>query len=116
MALPKIDVPTYEYKIPSSGKTIKVRPFSVKEEKLLLMAAESDKYDEVVATVKQVINNCIIDGEFNVDKAPFFDIDFMFIFLRGKSIGELIDIKMTCHNVVKKKTCGNIFQIGRAHV
>lgn len=109
MALPKIDVPVYEYKIPSSGKTIRVRPFNVKEEKLLLMAAESEKFDEVVATVKQVINNCIVEGDFNVDKAPYFDVDFIFIFLRAKSIGESQDIRLTCNNVVKKKVCGNVF-------
>ena len=68
MALPKISVPTYELIIPSNQNKIKVRPFSVKEEKLLLIALESDSMVEVANTVKQVINNCIISGEVDVDK------------------------------------------------
>ena len=85
--LPKIDVPTYEIEIPSSKEKIKVRPFTVKEEKLLLMAMESKDVNEIVNTVKQIISNCIINGKVDVDKIPFFDIDFLFIFLRAKSIG-----------------------------
>lgn len=107
MALPKIDLPTYELTVPSTGKTIRVRPFSVKEEKLLLMAAESDKADEVINTVKQIINNCVVDGEFNVNKAAFFDVDYLFIFLRAKSIGEAVDIVLTCNNIVDGEKCGN---------
>ena len=111
--LPKIDVPVYTVTIPSSKKTIKVRPFNVKEEKLLLMAAESTSGEEIVNTVKQVINNCIVSGTFDVDKAPFFDIDFLFIFLRAKSIGESVEINLTCHNVLKDeegKICGHTFK------
>ena len=67
MALPKIDVPTYEMKVPSTDKIITVRPFSVKEEKLLLIALESQDQNEVINTVKQVVNNCIVSGDFNVD-------------------------------------------------
>lgn len=109
MALPKIDVPIYELKLPSSGKVIKVRPFSVKEEKLLFMAVESKKNEDIVNTVKQVINNCIISGEFSVDKAPFFDVDFLFIFLRAKSISESVEVNLTCNNEVEGKRCGNVF-------
>lgn len=111
--LPKIDVPVYTVKIPSSQKTIKVRPFNVKEEKLLLMAAESNSGEEVVNTVKQVINNCIVSGTFDVDKAPFFDIDFLFIFLRAKSIGESVEINLTCNNILaddEGKVCGHTFK------
>lgn len=109
MALPKIDVPIYELKIPSNEKTIKVRPFSVKEEKLLFMALEANKLDDIVTTVKQVINNCIIEGEVDIDKLPFFDVDYMFIFLRAKSIGEKIEVRMTCNNEVDDRICGHIF-------
>ena len=70
MALPKIDLPTFELKLPSSGKTVMVRPFSVKEEKLLLMAVEGGKADDVITTVKQIINNCIVEGEFDINTAP----------------------------------------------
>ena len=108
--LPKIDVPTYTVKVPSSGKEIKVRPFSVKEEKLLFMAVESGKLEDMVDTTKQVINNCIVSGEFNVDKAPFFDIDFLFIFLRAKSIGESVEVNLTCNNTLEDgKRCGHTF-------
>lgn len=106
--LPKIDVPVYELKIPSTGTMIKVRPFSVKEEKLLLMAVESNDMPEIINTTMQIINNCIVDGDVNIDKLPFFDIDYIFIFLRAKSIGESIDVKLECRNLVNEKPCGNI--------
>lgn len=109
MALPKIDVPLYDMKIPSTGKVIKVRPFSVKEERLLFMAVESKKNQDIVEAVKQVINNCIVEGTFDVEKAPFFDVDYAFIFLRAKSIGEKVEINLTCNNVVEDKKCGNVF-------
>ena len=110
MALPKISVPTYELIIPSSKAKIKVRPFSVKEEKLLLMALESDNMVDIANTVKQIINNCIISGEVDVDKLPFFDIDYMFIFLRAKSVGDSVEVKMTCNNVVDGEKCGKKFE------
>jgi len=108
--LPKIDVPTYEIEIPSNKEKIKVRPFNVKEEKLLLMAMESKDVNEIVNTVKQIINNCIITGKVEIDKLPFFDIDFLFIFLRAKSIGEAVEVNLTCNNVLDDgNTCGNFF-------
>lgn len=108
--LPKIDVPVYTVKIPSTGKQIKVRPFSVKEEKLLLMASESKSPDDVISTVKQVINNCIIKGDIDIDKAPFFDVDFLFIFLRAKSIGETVEVNLTCNNTLDSGLrCGHTF-------
>jgi hypothetical protein len=110
MPLPKIDLPLYDLTIPSTGKTIKVRPFVVKEEKLLLMALEGKNPIELVATVKQVINNCIQDDSVDIEKLPFFDVDYMFIFLRAKSVGETVTVNMTCNNVVDGKTCGHVFQ------
>lgn len=109
MALPKIDLPVYELTIPSTRQEVKVRPFTVKEEKLLLIAMESKDINEIIATTKQIINNCIIDGKIDVDKLPFFDIDYVFVFLRAKSIGEKVPLKLTCNNVVKGKECGNVF-------
>lgn len=107
--LPKIDVPLYDMKIPSTGKTVKVRPFTVKEEKLLLMAAESKNLKDITETVKQVINNCIIDGEFDVETAPFFDVDYAFIYLRAKSIGEKQQVNLTCANRPDgEHECGNV--------
>lgn len=99
MPLPKLDVPTYTLKIPSNGKEITIRPFVVKEEKLLLIAAESKDENDIIAATKQIINNCIVSGEVNIDTLPFFDVDYIFIALRAKSIGESIEVKFTCNNV-----------------
>lgn len=109
MTLPIIDVPTYELTIPSTKKVIKVRPFTVREEKLLLIALESKDAEEIIKTVKQIITNCIIEGSVDISKAPFFDIDYMFIFLRAKSIGNTVEVKMTCNNIVDGDMCGNSF-------
>jgi hypothetical protein len=110
MPLPKIDLPVYDFTIPSSGKVIRVRPFTVKEEKLLLMAIESKVAADIVATVKQVINNCVQD-DIDVDKLPFFDIDYLFIFLRAKSVGEEISVNLTCNNVLdNSEECGENFE------
>jgi hypothetical protein len=113
MSLPIIDVPIYDLTVPSSGQVIKVRPFNVKEEKLLLMAVEGGKMDDVIGTVKQVINNCILqnDANINIEKLPFFDIDYIFIFLRAKSIGEVVEVNVTCNNTLEDgNRCGNVFQ------
>lgn len=110
MSLPKISVPTYAVKLPSSGETIRVRPFSVKEEKMLLLAVESEKAEDTVETVKQVLNNCITKGDIEIEKLPFFDIDFLFIFLRAKSIGESIEVNLTCNNTLEDgNRCGHTF-------
>lgn len=109
MPLPKIDLPTYDFTIPSNGKVIKVRPFTVKEEKLLLMAIESKVASDIIATVKQVINNCVQD-DIDVEKLPFFDIDYLFIFLRAKSVGESAAVNLTCNNTLEdNSTCGHKF-------
>jgi hypothetical protein len=111
MALPTLQLPTYELKIPSSGKEIRVRPFLVKEEKVLLMAAESRDEQEIISATKSIIKNCIIDGDVNVDTLPFFDIDFLFIALRAKSIGENIEMKFKCNNVLEdaETVCNHTF-------
>ena len=109
MALPKIELPAYDVTIPSNGKNIRVRPFTVKEEKMLLIAVESKVQSEIITTVRQVINNCILDGDVDVDKIPFFDVDYLFTFLRAKSVGETVEVKLTCNNVVDGQVCGNEF-------
>lgn len=111
MPLPKIDVPVYELKLPSNGQTIMVRPFLVKEEKLLLMAVQSKNPAEIIATTKQIINNCVLDDYVNVDKLPFFDIDYLFIALRAKSVGESIDVNFICNRINNGEKCGNIFPV-----
>lgn len=102
----KVDVPTYEMKIPSTGQTITIRPFIVKEEKLLLMAVESNDPLEVIKTTKQIINNCILTEGIDINKLPFFDIDYIFITLRAKSISESVEISYTCNNIIEGDTCG----------
>lgn len=110
MSLPKIDVPTYDLTLPTTGQTLTLRPFNVKEEKLLLIALESKDQNEIQTTVKQVVNNCIVSGKFDVNKAAFFEVDFIFIFLRAKSIGDKVAVKLTCNNVLETgDRCGNIF-------
>ena len=112
MALPELILPIYELTIPSNGKEIKVRPFVVKEEKLLLMAAEADNDQEIINTTIQVIKNCIVEGDVNIDKLPFFDIDYLFIALRAKSIGETVDMAFICNNEVEEEEgiCGHKFE------
>jgi hypothetical protein len=92
MALPKLSHPIYELALPSSKKVIKYRPFLVKEEKLLLMAQSGNDTKEVIGTIKQVINNCILSEDVSVDELTSFDIEYIFIKLRSKSIGNIIEL------------------------
>jgi hypothetical protein len=113
--LPKIDVPVYTIKLLSSGKTLQYRPFTVKEEKLFLMANESEEMDTIVDTIKQVINNCVID-ECDVNALPMFDIEHLFLNIRARSIGENVNLRYNCNNMVSKegeedKQCNNIVSI-----
>ena len=95
MALPKIGYPTYELELPSTGKTIKYRPFLVKEEKVLLMALESKDEKQVISAVKDLIKNCVISRN-KVDTLPSFDLEYLFLKIRGASIGETITLTVTC--------------------
>jgi len=94
MALPKIKHPTYGFTIPSTKKAINVRPFTVQEEKILLMAKSSDKPEDILSAVKQIIQNCIIEPV-DVSKLATFDIEYLFVKLRSKSIGEIVDLEYT---------------------
>ena len=94
MALPKIKHPTYKVVIPSNNKEITIRPFTVQEEKMLMMAKASERTDDIVNTVKQVIQNCITEPV-DVDKLATFDIEYLFIKLRAKSVGEMVDLEYT---------------------
>lgn len=97
--LPKIDVPVYEIKLPSNGEPIKFRPFTVKEEKLFLMAYESEDVKYSVDTIIQVLNNCII-SDIDVKDLPTFDIEYLFLNLRARSVGEVVKLKYRCNNDV----------------
>ena len=87
MALPKLNVPVYEAVLPSTEKVIKYRPFLVKEEKILLTAMEAGEDSAMIPAVKQIIRNCI-EGEIDVERLPTFDIEYLFLRLRAKSVGE----------------------------
>ncbi len=96
MPLPKISTPTYELEIPSLKKTIKYRPFLVKEEKILIIAMESQDNKQIGNAVKEVISNCILTKGIKVDDLSTFDIEYLFLNIRGKSVGETVDILITC--------------------
>lgn len=93
MALPKIQTPIFELNLPSSGQSVKYRPFLVKEQKLLLMALESEDSNSMLLAIKQIVNNCAVD-ELEVEKLPIFDLEYFFLRLRAKSIGEEIDLNL----------------------
>ena len=96
MPLPTIETPTYELKVPSSGKKIKYRPFLVKEEKILIIALESKDQNEITNAVKDVLKKCILTRGVKVDDFPTFDIEYIFLNIRAKSIGEDINLTVTC--------------------
>ena len=96
MALPKINVATYELNLPSSNEIVKFRPFLVKEEKILLMAMESEETNDMMNAIKQIISNCVISSKLKVEELPLFDLEYMFIKLRAKSVGEKTKIGMKC--------------------
>ena len=96
MPLPKISTPTYELELPSTGKKIKYRPFLVKEEKILVIAMESNDIGDIARAVKQVLGQCILTKGIKIDKLSTFDIEYLFLNVRGKSVGETVDIKVTC--------------------
>ena len=96
MPLPKISTPTYELEIPSSKKTIKYRPFLVKEEKILIIAMESEDPKQIAEALKTVIGNCILTRGIKVDNLSIFDIEYLFLNIRGKSVGEDVEVLLTC--------------------
>ena len=96
MPLPKISTPTYELVVPSTGKKIKYRPFLVKEEKILIIAMESEDEKQIGRAVKDVLSNCILTRGIKVDKLPTFEIEYLFLHIRGKSVGESVDLLITC--------------------
>ena len=96
MPLPKISTPTYELVLPSSKKKIKFSPFLVKEEKILIMAMESQDSTQIANAIKDVLESCIISKGIKVDKLATFDIEYLFLNIRGKSVGEEIEVMITC--------------------
>ena len=96
MPLPTIETPTYELKLPSSNKKIRYRPFLVKEEKILILALESKSQNEITNAVTDVLKKCILTRGIKVDDLPTFDIEYLFLNIRAKSIGEDIKLTVTC--------------------
>ena len=96
MPLPKITTAEYELKLPSSGKTIKYRPFLVKEEKILILSLESEDRKQITSAVKQVLKECVLTKGVTIGHLPSFDIEYLFLNVRAKSVGETIDLVVTC--------------------
>ena len=96
MPLPKIATPTYELELPSTGKTIQYRPFLVKEEKLLVIALESEDNKQITTAIKAVLKACVLTKGIKVESLPTFDIEYLFLNIRGKSVGEELDVNIVC--------------------
>ena len=96
MPLPKIATPTYELELPSTGQSINYRPFLVKEEKLLVLALETEDTKQITTAIKNVLKNCVLTKGIKVDHLPTFDIEFLFLNIRCKSVGEEIEVNIIC--------------------
>ena len=96
MPLPKINTPTYELTLPSTGKKIKYRPFLVREEKILIMAMESENMSEITNAIVQILSDCIVSKDVKVESLATFDIEYLFLNVRAKSVGETVDVNITC--------------------
>ena len=96
MPLPKIATPTYSLELPSTGKSINYRPFLVKEEKLLVIALESEDNKQITTAIKAVIKACVLTKGIKVETLPTFDIEYLFLNIRGKSVGEELEVNIIC--------------------
>lgn len=106
MPLPKLDIPTYDVTLPS-GIRVTYRSFLVKEEKLFLVASQSDDADTIVSTLKQILSNCIVCGP-PIDELPLFDIEYLLIQIRARSVGEKITVRYRCKNIVANTSCNTV--------
>ena len=96
MPLPKIATPTYELELPSTEQPVNYRPFLVKEEKLLVLALESEDTKQITTAIKAVLKSCVLTKGIKVEQLPTFDIEYLFLHIRGKSVGEEIEVNITC--------------------
>ena len=96
MPLPKISTPTYELELPSTGKPVKYRPFLVKEEKVLVIALESEDNKQITNAIKAVLKSCVQTKGIKVEQLPTFDIEYLFLNIRGKSVGEELEVNIIC--------------------
>ena len=111
MALPKIDTPVYDLELPLSKKKIRFRPFLVKEQRNLMMAMESDDKETIERNIRQVLHNCTLTEGLEIDKWPIIDVEFYFINLRARSVGEVVQNRYRCENEVEEKVCGNLMDV-----
>jgi hypothetical protein len=110
MALPKLEVPTYELELPLSKKKIKYRPYLVKEQKALMMALESSDAKTIQHNVREILTVCTLSKDVDIDELPIVDIEYYFLQLRAKSVSEISESKYRCNNEVDDKVCGNIME------
>ena len=103
MPLPKISTPTYELEIPSTKNKIRYRPFLVKEEKILIIAMESQSDNEIANAVKDVLSTCILTKGVKADTLSTFDIEYLFLNIRGKSVGEDVEVLILALMIIKQK-------------
>jgi len=96
MPLPKINTPTYELELPSTGKKVKYRPFLVREEKILIMALESEDMKQITNAIVQTLSDCILNKTIKVQELSTFDIEYLFLNIRAKSVGESVEVNVTC--------------------
>ena len=96
MPLPKINTPTYELELPSNGKKIRYRPFLVREEKILIMALESEDMKQITSAIVQILNDCILTRGVKIKELSTFDIEYLFLNIRAKSVGESVEVNVTC--------------------
>ena len=109
MPLPKIVTPSFELTLPSNKKKVKYRPFLVKEEKILILAIESGGMKEITMAIKDVLKNCVLTRGVKIDELPTFDIEYLFLNIRARSIGESIDLVITCPDDGKTKVTTKIY-------
>ena len=109
MPLPKIVTPSFELTLPSNKKKIKYRPFLVKEEKILILAIESGGMKEISMAIKDVLKNCVLTRGIKIDELPTFDIEYLFLNIRARSIGESIDLVITCPDDEKTQVNTQIY-------
>lgn len=111
MALPRIDIPSQHITLPSSGKEIIIRPFLVKEEKILLTALSTEDTKDIVNATKQIVTNCVLSNDFDVDALPIYDLEFLIIKLRSISIGETINLRFLPRNDSQCEECKKIREV-----
>jgi hypothetical protein len=114
--LPKLDVPIYELDLPLSKKKVKFRPFLVKEEKILLMAMESETDESTLLAIKQIIGNCCLSEDVDIETLPITDLEYFFLNLRARSVSEIVELEYKCNNKVKdendvEKDCGSVVKL-----